>query len=148
MTEGARVQDTPLSLDALIAETDRPDCGALATFTGIVRNHQDGRAVTKLIYTAHVPIAEKMIRAIEADTAAVHNAPVVRVTHRIGELAVGEAAIVAVARAAHRAEAFDAVRAAVDSVKHQVPIWKEEFFADGTSEFVPGCSIGDGAPAS
>lgn len=142
----ARIRDTPLSLDELITLTDRPDCGALATFVGVVRDHNDGRAVTRLDYTAHVPVADKMIRAIEAEVMAAHGVPACRVVHRVGELAIGDTAIIAVVRAPHRGEAFDAVRAVVDAVKHRVPIWKEEFFADGTSAFVPGCSIVDAAP--
>ena len=70
--------------------------------------------------------------------------PECRVVHRLGHLNVGDAAIVAVVRAGHRAEAFDAVRAVVDAVKHRVPIWKEEFFTDGTSAFVEGCSLVEG----
>ncbi len=143
MSVDARIQSAPLALDALIGATDRPDCGALAVFVGVVRDHNDGRGVTHLIYTAHEPLADKMIREIEDKTRAAHGVEVCRVVHRVGRLAVGEAAIIAVARAAHRAEAFDALRAVVEDVKHRVPIWKEEFFTDGTSAFVPGCSLLD-----
>lgn len=141
MNIDARIQDAPLVLEALLETTDRPDCGALATFTGVVRDNQDGRAVTRLIYTAHEAIAEKMIRGIEAEVSAKFDVPVCRVVHRIGDLRVGDAAIIAVVRSGHRGEAFDAVRAVVDAVKQRVPIWKEEFYADGSSEFVPGCSL-------
>ena len=144
--DAPRIQETPLSLDALLAETDRPDCGAAATFLGVVRDHNDGRAVTRLCYTAHVPVADKMIRQIEADTCEKFGVPTCRVVHRIGDLAIGDAAIVAVVRAPHRGEAFEAVRYAVDTVKHTVPIWKEEFFTDGTSAFVPGCSLVEEQP--
>jgi molybdopterin synthase catalytic subunit len=139
-----RVQDGPLSIDALLAGSERDDCGALAVFVGTVRDHNEGRAVDRLVYTAHEPIAEKVIRALELEVARRHGVPVVRVVHRVGELAVGDPAIVAVTRSAHRAEAFDALRDVVEAVKHQAPIWKEEFYADGTSEFVTGCSIADG----
>ena len=137
----ARIQAEPLSLDALVAATERPDCGALAVFVGAVRDQNEGREVTHLAYTAHESLAEKMIREIEQKTLADFGVTVCRVVHRLGELRVGEAAIVAVVRSPHRAEAFDAVRSVVDNVKHRVPIWKEEFFADGTSAFVPGCSL-------
>ena len=146
MTLDARIQSAPLALEALITATDRPDCGALAVFVGVVRDHNDGRGVTHLIYTAHEPLADKMIREIEDKTRAAYGVEVCRVVHRVGQLAVGEAAIIALARAPHRAEAFDAVRAVVEDVKHRVPIWKEEFFTDGTSAFVPGCSLLDGEP--
>lgn len=146
MSFDARIQSAPLALDALIAGTERPDCGALAVFVGVVRDHNDGRGVTHLIYTAHEPLADKMIREIEDKTRAAFGVAVCRVVHRVGRLGIGEAAIIAVARAPHRAEAFDAVRAVVEDVKHRVPIWKEEFFTDGTSAFVPGCSLLDGEP--
>jgi len=136
-----RIQEGLLSLDALIAGTERPDCGALATFVGTVRDHNEGRAVTHLVYSAHVPVADKLIRAIELEVQEAHGVPVCRVVHRVGRLDIGDAAIIAVARAPHRAEAFDAARAVVEAVKHRVPIWKEEFFPDGTSEFVAGCSL-------
>ena len=142
-TTRPRISDTPLSVDALLTGTDRPDCGALAVFSGEVRDHHGGREVLRLSYTAHEAIADRMIREIEAEVAAKHEVPVVRVTHRVGDLAIGESAIVAVVRSAHRAEAFAALIEVVDAVKHRVPIWKEEWYADGTSEFVEGCSIAE-----
>ncbi|MBA2608783.1 MAG: molybdenum cofactor biosynthesis protein MoaE [Actinobacteria bacterium] len=142
-TIDARIGDAVLSLDALLAETERADCGALAVFVGVVRDHQDGRSVSHLVYTAHVGLAEKLIREIEVAVARDHDVPVCRVRHRMGHLDIGESAVIVVVRSAHRAEAFAASRAAIEAVKHRVPIWKEEFFTDGTSEFVPGCSLLD-----
>ncbi|HKY91541.1 MAG TPA: molybdenum cofactor biosynthesis protein MoaE, partial [Nevskiaceae bacterium] len=73
---------------------------------------------------------------------------VCRVQHRVGRLAIGDTAIVAVVRSAHRAEAFAALRHAVDATKHRAPIWKEEFYPDGTSTFVSGCCIAPDGEAS
>ncbi len=143
--DGPRIQEAPLSLDALIAATERPDCGALATFSGTVRDHHQGRGVTHLVYSAYEPVAERMIREIEAEVRERFGVAECRVVHRTGRLEIGETAIVAVVRSGHRAEAFDAVRAAVDAVKHRVPIWKEEHYTDGTSAFVEGCSIAEHA---
>lgn len=137
----ARMQSMPLSLDALLAHTVRPDCGALAIFTGTVRNHHEGRAVTGLEYTAHERLCEKMITDIEHETREKFGVPVCRVQHRVGRLAIGDTAIIAVVRSPHRAEAFAALRHAVDATKHRAPIWKEEFYPDGTSTFVSGCCI-------
>lgn len=137
----ARVQSTPLSLDLLLADTERPDCGALSVFAGTVRNHHQGRAVTGLEYTSHVPLAEKIIEEIEIETREKFGVPVCRVQHRVGRLDIGETAIVAVVRSPHRAEAFAALRYAVDATKHRAPIWKEEFYPDGSSSFVEGCCI-------
>lgn len=142
-----RIQDAPLSLDALLADCARDDCGALAIFAGTVRNHHDGKPVAHLVYTAHAALGDKMIRDIEREVAARHGVPVCRVVHRIGALGIGESAILAVVRAPHRAEAFAALRAVVDAVKHRVPIWKEEFYSDGSSAFVRGCCIAEDADA-
>lgn len=136
-----RIQSASLSLEALLASSERADCGALALFAGTVRDHHEGRAVRSLTYSAHHKVAEKLIRDIEAEIAARFQVPVCRAVHRVGSLAIGETAILAVARGAHRAETFAAMQALVEAVKHRVPIWKEEFYADGTSAFVNGCTL-------
>ena len=133
--------EVPLSLDALVAETARPDCGALAVFSGDVRDHHDGRAVTHLVYTAHVPVASRVIADIEQEAVTKHDVAVCRIVHRLGRLEIGDAAVLVVVRAAHRGPAFDAVRYGIDEVKRRVPIWKEEFYADGTRAFVTGTSL-------
>ena len=138
------ISEEPLSLDALLAETRRPDCGALAVFSGDVRDHHEGRAVDYLVYTAHVPVAERVIREIEAEAVTKHDVAVCRIVHRLGRLAIGDAAVLVVVRAGHRGPAFDAVRYGIDEVKRRVPIWKEEFYADGTRAYVSGCSLNDG----
>jgi molybdopterin synthase catalytic subunit len=84
-----------------------------------------------------------VIREVEASTREKFGVPYVRIVHRLGDLAIGDIAIVCVVRSAHRAEAFDACRHAVDAVKHGAPIWKEEFYTDGSSAFVEGCCIRD-----
>lgn len=146
--QASRVQSDRLSLDLLLADTERPDCGALAVFAGTVRNHHEGRAVTGLEYTSHVPLAERIIEEIEQETRMRFDVPVCRVQHRIGHLDIGDTAIIAVVRSAHRAEAFAALRYAVDATKHRAPIWKEEFYPDGSSEFVQGCCIAPDADPS
>ena len=136
-----RLTEEILDLDALLTASDDPRAGALVVFGGTVRNHHHGRAVAHLRYSAYVPLGEALIRAIEADTRAKFGVHSCRVVHRTGALQVGETAIYAVVRAAHRREAFAAAQYAVDRVKHEVPIWKEEFYADGSSAFVQGCCI-------
>ena len=106
-----------------------------------MRNHHDGIAVQALKYTAYAPVAEKMIRQIEQDIQQKHQVDYVRVIHRVGYLDIGEKAILAIAYAEHRREAFAACEEAVERVKHEVPVWKEEFYLDGTSQFVSGCCI-------
>ena len=118
-----------------------PECGGVGIFIGAVRNHHQGKAVKALKYTSYAPLAEKMIRQIEQEVTQKYAVSYVRVVHRIGELAIGETAIIAIAYAAHRREAFAACEEAVERVKHEVPVWKEEFYLDGTSQYVEGCCI-------
>src|SRR5689334_14698227 len=136
-----RLTEEPLDLDALIDASADARSGALVVFGGTVRNHHKGRAVTQLNYSAYAPLGERLIREVERETVArfgVHHCTVV---HRTGALGIGEVAIYAVVRAAHRKEAFAAAQYAVDRVKHSVPVWKEESYADGSSAFVTGCCI-------
>lgn len=136
-----RLTDEALVLDALLGDTKDPRSGALVVFGGQVRNHQEGKAVTHLNYSAYAPLGEALIRQVEQETLARFGVHHCRVVHRTGELGIGEMAIYAVVRAAHRREAFAAAQYAVDAVKHRAPIWKEEFYADGSSAFVTGCCI-------
>lgn len=137
----SRIQANAIDLDKLLAMHEFPQCGGLAIFIGTVRNHHEGKSVNSLKYTAYKPLADKMIREIERDIEEKYAIPYVRVVHRIGHLEIGETAIYAVARAEHRREAFAACEDAVERVKHEVPVWKEEFYQDGTSVFVEGCCI-------
>lgn len=132
-----------VAVDPLLELHAHPECGGLALFVGTVRDHHEGRSVRHLAYTAHEPLAEKVIRDVEQATRERYGVPYVRIVHRLGDLSIGDIAIVCVVRAPHRAEAFDACRYAVDAVKHGAPIWKEEFYTDGTSAFVEGCCIRD-----
>lgn len=136
-----RIQDHDIDLNQLLAMQHFPECGGLALFAGTVRNHHEGRDVASLKYTAYKPLAERMIREIEEEIRQKHQVSYVRVVHRVGHLNIGEVAIYAVARADHRREAFAACEEAVERVKHEVPVWKEEFYTDGSSVFVDGCCI-------
>ncbi|OTG64133.1 molybdopterin converting factor [Acinetobacter sp. ANC 3903] len=137
----SRIQDTALSLDSFDPIEHFPECGGIGVFIGTVRNHHEGKAVKALKYTAYAPVAEKMIRQIEQEIQAKYTVSYVRVIHRIGALDIGEKAIIAIAYAAHRHEAFAACEEAVERVKHEVPVWKEEFYMDGSSQYVEGCCI-------
>lgn len=140
------ITERPLLLGDLLAEGQYPQCGGLAVFGGTVRNHHLDRPVLRLRYTAYEPVAARLMREIEDKAREKFGAPHCRVVHRIGMLEIGDTAIYCVTRAPHRAEAFAACRWIVDEVKHTVPVWKEEFYADGTSAFVQGCCIRADAP--
>jgi molybdopterin synthase catalytic subunit len=130
-----------LSLDALVRETASPDAGALVIFAGTVRRTNDGREVTALEYSVYAPLAERRLSEIEAEAERRFNATACRIRHRVGPLAIGETSVLIVARAPHRTEAFAAARYAIDTVKHDVPIWKRETYADGSEAFVKGCAL-------
>lgn len=134
------VRDQPLSLDEVVVAVQGPHHGAVATFTGIVRDHDHGsdgeyRGVVTLGYSAH-PSAMDKLQASCARVADAYPEVVVAAVHRTGVLSVGDLAVVLAAAAAHRAEAFAAARALIDDLKSSVPIWKYQNFADGTDEWV------------
>ncbi|MFI5499248.1 molybdenum cofactor biosynthesis protein MoaE [Nocardia asteroides] len=142
MTDPGAVRLTTISdqaLDPIAVEkaVDGPEFGAVVVFTGKVRNHDGGQAVTALEYSAH-PQAERFLRTICSEVAAAHGLPVAA-THRIGSLTIGDLAIVVAVAAQHRAEAFAVCAELVDRIKHEVPIWKRQLFADGLSEWVNAC---------
>jgi molybdopterin synthase catalytic subunit len=126
-----RIRREPLTMDEVTQIVARPEAGAIATFLGVVRNMNDGRAVTLLEYEAYGTMAEaELARIIEEMQ---REMPEVRVaaTHRIGALQVGDAAVVCAASAPHRGEAFAACRLLIDRIKARLPIWKREHGPDG-----------------
>jgi len=125
----------PLDLGSLLLEARKGD-GALCLFVGVVRNENEGRETTAIVYEAYGAMAESEMGRIAAGLA--EEFPSVRVVmrHRLGLLSVGEASVAVAATAPHRAEAFAACRAAIDRIKRTVPIWKKELHPDGSSEWV------------
>lgn len=131
----AGVTTAVIEVAAMVEVVADPRCGAVVTFDGVVRDHDEGRGVTELTYTAH-PSAEEVLAQVAHGIA--ERFPDVRlaVAHRHGPLAIGDSALVAAVAAAHRKQAFAACDALVDEVKAQVPIWKHQRFTDGTDEWV------------
>ena len=127
-----RVVDHALSPEAIATEVDEPGAGGIVIFSGVVRNQTDGRPVKFLEYEAHAPMAEAKLReigrAIRARWAGVRR---VAILHRIGRLEIGESSVLIAVSAAHRGDAFDACRYAIDTLKRTVPVWKKEHFEDG-----------------
>jgi molybdopterin synthase catalytic subunit len=132
------VRAVPLSVDEVVALVSAPDAGGIALFLGAVRDHDHGREVTALDYSAHPSAAELLQRAGEEVAARHPDVVALAAIHRVGALGIGDLAVVVGASSAHRAEAFAACRAFIDTLKEQVPIWKREEFADGDHEWV-GC---------
>jgi len=130
------VRESELSVDEVRRAVARPAAGGIALFAGAVRDSDDGRGVTGLSYTAH-PSAEAELRRVAGDIAEKFpDIQAVAAVHRVGDLAIGDLAVVVAVSCAHRAEAFDACRALIDELKASVPIWKHQRFTDGTAEWV------------
>lgn len=150
MANGAcekRLTNQPLDINAALAATAGPGFGALVVFTGTVREENGGKRVRQLTYSAYEPLAEKRLAEIEAQAEAEHPGVRCLVRHRLGTLAVGDASVLVVARSAHRAEAFAAARWAIEAIKHEVPVFKHERYADGTEAYLEGCSLhGEAGP--
>ena len=126
-----RVLETPLSVADATAAVSGPHIGGIDLFLGAVRDHNDGRAVTRLEYHAYVSMAEKEMQRIAEEIAREIPGVTLAALHRVGSLAVGDLAVVCAAGAVHRGEAFQACRALIDRIKHRVPIWKREHGPDG-----------------
>jgi molybdopterin synthase catalytic subunit len=125
----------PIELSPLIARVQSPSRGGMAMFLGQVRDHHDGRAVTRLEYSAYGPMAEAECAHIVAEAERRWNVAVA-LAHRIGALAIGDLAVAVIAASAHRGDAFAACRFVIEEVKLRVPIWKREHYADGTVTWV------------
>jgi MoaE-MoaD fusion protein len=125
------VTGAPLDPAAAAATVARTGDGALATFVGLVRDHNAGRRVLWLDYEAFVPLAVKAFEQIGAETAARWPGARLAVHHRTGRVAIGEASVVIAAASPHRADAFAACRYAIERVKQIAPIWKHEYFEGG-----------------
>ncbi len=129
------LRDTPLDVAEVVASLGDTAAGGLVLFVGTVRDHDQDRAVTGLEYTAHPSALERLAEVAE-DVATKYDVLGVSAVHRVGRLALGDAAVVVATTAAHRGEAFEASRALIDELKRVVPIWKHQVFADGSDEWV------------
>ncbi|GAB3994383.1 hypothetical protein GCM10029992_08580 [Glycomyces albus] len=131
----AEVKETAIDVAEHERAASTDQAGAVVTFSGNVRDHDHGRGVGALHYEGH-PSAEPILREIAEEIASRPGVRAVAVSHRIGDLEIGDAALVAAVSADHRKEAFDACADLVDEVKARLPIWKHQFFTDGTDEWV------------
>ncbi len=132
------LRDTPLSVDEVQAAVMADEAGGIAVFAGAVRDHDHGHPVTGLTYVAH-PSAEAGLRSVAERVAQKYPVLAIAAVHRVGDLRIGDLAVVVAVSCAHRGDAFDACRTLIDELKATVPIWKHQRFADGSSEWV-GCA--------
>lgn len=131
----AQVVDAPLSVDRILAFVGDSSVGGIGLFLGVVRDTDDGQGVQSLDYTAH-PTAEDQLRACAERVAAGHDVVTIAVEHRVGHLLVGDLAVVVAVGAVHRAAALEACRELIDDLKATVPIWKQQVFTSGATEWV------------
>jgi molybdopterin synthase catalytic subunit len=131
-----RLATEPVDLAVLRAELADPACGGFTTFEGWVRNHNEGLEVRRLEYESYAPLALREGERIAAEACERFGVTHVLCVHRVGALAIGELAVWVGISAPHRDEAFRACRYVIDEVKHRVPIWKKEHYANGDSGWV------------
>lgn len=129
------LREQPLSVGEVIDALDHPAAGALTLFVGRVRDHDGGRGVEGLDYSAH-PTAMDRLQVVADRVAAEYDVLGVAAVHRVGTLAIGDVAVVVATTSAHRDEAFRASRALIDTLKSEVPVWKHQRFDDGDEEWV------------
>ena len=129
------IRDTPLSLDEVFAAVRDPEVGGIALFVGTVRRVDEDHEVEQLSYSSH-PTAVDRLRDVAERIAEESGVVALAAVHRVGDLAVGDVAVIVAAAAGHRAEAFEAGRRLIDEVKAEVPVWKHQTFTDGDAVWV------------
>ena len=130
----ASVSHEPIDMAELEALVTADSAGAIVTFNGRVRNHDDGNSVVAIDYEAH-PDASAVVEKLAAEVAVGSGACKIAIVHRAGHLNIGDIALGAAVSASHRKEAFRTLEAAVEQVKLQLPVWKRQEFADGSHEW-------------
>jgi len=130
------------AIDVAALSTASPEDGALCVFTGIVRNHNDGKSVLYLEYEGYEEMVVSIFTEIETEAREKFGVTNVRIVHRLGRMEIGDTSVAVAVASPHRKEAFEACRFAIDTLKHKAPIWKKEFYTDGSSwlEGPGGCA--------
>lgn len=129
----------PLDMVAFLSQGSHSTVGARVFFSGEIRGFNHGKEIRELEYEAHVALAEKMIEAILNESKAKWKLHYAHCLHRIGKVSISESAVLVLTASAHRAEAYAANQEIIRRVKHQVPIWKKEVYADGTHIWAANC---------
>jgi len=138
----AAITEGPIDAARLLGDSVSADDGAALLFWGVVRNQNDGRPVSHLEYHAYADMAERMMHRIAQEAISRYGVGDVRIVHRVGRLALGEASVAIAVASPHRAEAYEASRYVIEELKKRVPIWKREGYVEGESEWVAGFTPG------
>jgi molybdopterin synthase catalytic subunit len=134
----ALVTADPIDPARMLGGALSPADGAALLFWGVVREQNDGRAVSQLEYTAYGPMAEREMLRIADEARARFGTGAIHVVHRVGRLEIGEASVAIAVASPHRGEAYEASRYVIEQLKQRVPVWKREGYVDGDTEWVPG----------
>jgi molybdopterin synthase catalytic subunit len=129
------LRETPLDVTEVLDALDDDASGGVTLFVGRVRDHDGGKGVRGLGYSAH-PSALDRLREVCEKVAATYDVHALAAVHRVGTLEIGDIAVIVATASAHRGTAFDASRALIDTLKAEVPVWKHQRFGDGTEEWV------------
>jgi molybdopterin synthase catalytic subunit len=132
----SEISSETISLDEVRKAVEHPSAGGVCVFHGVVRDHSEGQAVARLDYEAHESLAQKEMTRVLEGVVVEHPGVRIAAVHRIGKLDVGDVAVCVAVSAAHRDEAFDACRKAIDRIKETVPVWKKEWGPDGRAHWV------------
>jgi molybdopterin synthase catalytic subunit len=139
-----RITTEPLDEAVLREFVGTPASGAIVVFSGVVRDHHQGKGVARIQYWSAEELARNKLRDLTDDVARNPNIDRVAAVHRLGLVEVGEASVIVAASAAHRDDAFFAARRLIDRIKEVLPIWKHEQFTDGTAAWAPGFEVPEG----
>lgn len=135
----ARVTDDPIDLNLILKSASHPHIGARVVFSGEIRGTNHGEAVVRLEYTAHRALAQKHMQQVLEEAAKEYPLIAATCIHRLGLLEISECAVAVLTCGRHRKETYAANRYIIDRVKAETPIWKREFFADGTNRWGENC---------
>ena len=141
MSVRAWVTTDVIGAETVLAEVGAPEHGAVSLFLGVVRDHNEGRAVSGVSYSAYTGMAERTLADIASEAAVLAGTERIAVVHRVGELNVGDASVAIAVSSAHRAPAFDACRYIIEEIKKRVPVWKQERYAEGDSAWLASAPV-------
>lgn len=137
-----RITETSINIQQAFSFVQAAEHGAVANFIGMIRNHNVGRAVTGVSYDVFVPLAEKVLEELcDISQQQFGHETNIFIEHFKGKLSVGEISVIIAVSAAHRQEAFQICRYLIEGIKHQCPIWKQEHYIDGDSQWVKGHAL-------
>jgi len=143
VTIRAWITREPISADSVLGHVRTDADGAINLFLGIVRDHNEGQAVSGMHYDVYFEMAERTLRDIVREAEALPGTGKVAAVHRVGELKIGEASVAIAAAAPHRAQAFAACRYVIEEIKKRLPVWKQERYVTGEQRWLPGAAAVD-----